>query len=708
MSNESPYTHFFQFFGQQPEQTVESINAQAFRQMISLLTRPVEAAGRCLLLSAPRAGYGKSHLLSRLQNQLGGSHEFVLLQPADGYRVDAESALTDVLAKFTRILPGSGELTVLDVLARKVLAIGLEPLVRSGDVPCQDREFALSALNNRPLETFDFHHPTAAIAHWARDNFELLGPRLVVEIAQTLGAPMREVSFWVNVLFSYSVTPLDQPGRAGMLMTAAASCAVVSMTERLSTLLKMFSHSQRVVLVADELEGMSANAEAALRMANFLSTLRHGAGRVDVVISVNDDVWENAFLPRLSDGLKDRLSEAEIRLSPLTRDQALLLLQRRDPAATDDQLSALFVGAGDLFSRGVLRSAAAAWEVMHAAREKAECIKAHVVEPFVVEPLPYSSPQNFIWESTQPLETQFEEWVDLPFPDERMPVLNPQDEYFSKVSELVLPDVEEVATFSREKYGVRPLDGEIGTPRPQDGRPVFVALPTKESSVAKASYLPFQSEHQPVQLAMTNITGLAGYAFQQRDVIEQQLPALEPWWAERSAVDMYNDVVAENSDLPAFGDPGAPFFQNNINQSKPIAPTAETSIEPVAPSTFDFFAFQHEAPQAPLAETSDTVWQDFLADQIAAPAKHLESPDHSVVSDADFADGGARPRLDRRDESREAAVCKTLEIVERVPQETAPEFAVSESTTTTSHSIKSEIDRVEVLLNQFRERFDRP
>ena len=56
MSNESPYSHLFHLFGQQPEQTVECINAAAFQQLMCLLSRPVEAAGRCVLLRAPRAG----------------------------------------------------------------------------------------------------------------------------------------------------------------------------------------------------------------------------------------------------------------------------------------------------------------------------------------------------------------------------------------------------------------------------------------------------------------------------------------------------------------------------------------------------------------------------------------------------------------------------------------------------------------------------
>ena len=362
MSQKSPFSHLFQLFGSTTEKHVDSINRDALKKMMTLLQLPVDAAGRCILLRAPRAGYGKSHLLTRAQSQLGSSHEFILLQPANGYRVDANAVLNDVISKLTRALPGGAGLTVLDLLARKIFALGLEPLVRSGEVPCQDRETALTALQNRPIETFDFHHHTAVTAHWARDHFEILGPRLVVEIAQIITAPLREVGFWVDALFRYAVTPINQPGRSGMLMGAVLDAsAAAPMNERLTTLLKMMTQWQRVILVADELEGMSANAEAALRFAAFVTNLRHGAERVEMIISVNDDVWESAFAPRLSGGLQDRLSEAVVQLEPLSPEQAFELLQSRDPHAKREQ-TLDFRSQGPLYSRLVLRNAAQSWQ----------------------------------------------------------------------------------------------------------------------------------------------------------------------------------------------------------------------------------------------------------------------------------------------------------------------------------------------------------
>jgi len=347
----------FQMFGRSTAGHVECVNRAAYGQMRGILNRPLAHFGICTLLRAPRAGYGKSHLLCSLQQDVRGSHEFVLLHAAEGDRFDAIASLENVLTQLTRALPGGAGLTPLDLLARKVFALGLEPLVRSGEVPCQDRDSALHALSHRPTETFDFHHPSAVTAQWAREHFEVLGPRLIVELSQILQTPMRDITFWVEVLFRYSVTTPEHPGRLSQLLATVGQSTSTAAHDRLSSLLNLLSQWQRMVLVVDELEGLSANPEAALRLATFLTTLRHGAERVDVILSVNDDIWESAFLPRLSGGLLDRLTEAFVRLTPLTTDEALALLQSRYPNATISNLEQLHL-PGDLYARAVLRAAA--------------------------------------------------------------------------------------------------------------------------------------------------------------------------------------------------------------------------------------------------------------------------------------------------------------------------------------------------------------
>ena len=345
---------FFDSLGHACAPHAPGVNSAATARLERVLVSPVDAPGRGILLRAPRAGFGKSHLLSYVQQRLGTTHEFLPLNPLDGSRIDAGGAIEAALRRLTRPLPAGGGLTGLDLLARRLFSVALQPLVSSGEVPCQDREVALSALRQRPVETFDFHHSQAVTAHWTKENFEVLGPRLALELSRRTGSSLNESSFWLASLFRFSVATPEHPGRTGMIIQSSVADAGI---ERYAAFLALLSLIGRVVVVADDLEGMHADPPSALRFASFLASVRQEAPRVDLVVSVNDDIWDSAFKPALSGGLQDRLGELEIRLEPLDEAAMISLLETRAPgrgAAVRGRLGL----AGDLYARLVLRKAA--------------------------------------------------------------------------------------------------------------------------------------------------------------------------------------------------------------------------------------------------------------------------------------------------------------------------------------------------------------
>lgn len=636
MSQKSPFSHLFQLFGREPEKHVESINRDALEKMIALLQLPVDAAGRCILLRAPRAGYGKSHLLSRVQSLLGSSHEFILLQPTDGYRVDANAALNDVLSKLTRALPGGAGLTVLDLLARKIFALGLEPLVRSGEVPCQDRETALTALQNRPIETFDFHHHTAVTAHWARDHFEILGPRLVVEIAQIIAAPLREVGFWVDVLFRYAVTPIDQPGRSGMLMAAVVDAsAAAPMNERLATLLKMLTQWQRVILVADELEGMSANAEAALRFAAFVTNLRHGAERVEMIISVNDDVWESAFVPRLSGGLQDRLSEAVVRLDPLSPEQAWELLQSRDPHAKREQAPD-FTSQGPLYSRLVLRTAAQSWQPSEeeiAATEAQESLSKTQEDSI--------SPQamvSIIDEEDAPEVTAVAASTEMApvLEDEKSAPESEHEVTEPNTSEFLSQDTMAVAWKAQDRDALLSTEGEpVSVPE----KPVFVA-PASVFSAQPLTEQPLAEKPFSTQPFSPNPLEQAN------EIVEFAQPAAN------------NGVPIFSADK-SFSEPDSPFIDDNI------AARFEAANHAVEPPITAFVPA--EIPEAKAFETSPYTFADETPAAAFVPASPstVSIPEPETVTPA--TNWLPEPRLIPTQEIAPVVTTPQLTVVENVP-----------------------------------------
>lgn len=345
---------YFEHFGQDGAVHAAGVNEDAERKLGQLLQVPLEGLGRGVLLRAPRAGYGKTHVLERVRKLIGSGHEFIPLRPLDGSRPDPAAAVEDTLRRLTRQLPAGGGLTSLDVLARNLFSLGLQPLVASGEVPCQDRDAASDALLKRPVETFDFHHPQAVTAQWTRENFEVLGPRISLEVSRRTGCSLNQVAFWMAALFRFAVAPPEQAGRGGMLTQTATDGASV---ERFGTLLALLSRMRRVVVVVDDLEAVHGNPAGARQVAGFLATTRQEAPRADIVVSVNDDVWESAFVPALSGGLLDRLSEVVITLGALTDGEVLSLLESRGHGDPREVARHMPLRAEDRHARRVLRLA---------------------------------------------------------------------------------------------------------------------------------------------------------------------------------------------------------------------------------------------------------------------------------------------------------------------------------------------------------------
>lgn len=359
----NPFDHAFEMLGREPQVTTEEVNAEALEKLTQALTSRARDRGRMVLLRSPRAGFGKTHLLMRLHQRVAHTHEFIPLEPSKGKELDAQSVLDAVLRRFSRILPAGGGLTVLDLLARRILASGLEPLVKSGEVPSQDRESALQALQTRPVETFDFHNEEAVTAQWAMANFALLGPRLTAELAERTHAGYRPVAWWVELLFRYSSAAVDQSTRNSSLFETVFSAGSVEtdMHEKLVTLLNLTGLVTSPVLILDEVEGFSSNPEAALQVATFLNALHQSCEKLALIISVNGDVWETAFLPRIPCGLKDRLSDIVVDLKPMDKETAMTMLRDRAGDLAGGIANQLDFESGVVYARGVIRCAANAW-----------------------------------------------------------------------------------------------------------------------------------------------------------------------------------------------------------------------------------------------------------------------------------------------------------------------------------------------------------
>jgi len=378
MSKVDPFSSRFEVFGREARQVVPDINGRAFELLLGRLTPNPGADGRVILLKAPRAGFGKTLLIQRVAETLTSDHHFVKVGLIGGRTIEASAVLECVLESLCHVLPASEGLTMLDLVARRIIARGLEPLVRSGEVPCQDRDGALLALQQTPVETFDFHHEGAVTAHWTEANFEILGPRLAAEVAQVSGASLREAAYWVELFFRFATTSPENVERSRLLFETVFRPEGLRPSEsgageRLHGLLSLMGIATTAVLVIDDTEGLSTHPPDALELASFLTNLAQSCPGTLVLLSVNADVWDTAFAPRLPGGLADRLTEHEVSLQSLSRESAESIIRSRGGQRASEVLERMDWSNGELYARRVLKDASLAWEgLMQEAAEQVE------------------------------------------------------------------------------------------------------------------------------------------------------------------------------------------------------------------------------------------------------------------------------------------------------------------------------------------------
>jgi len=353
---------------------------------------PEGGGGTVVLLRAPRAGFGKSHLLGRLSGELGDA-AFVIPVPFDREREVQWSAL---LWRVIEAIHSSKfrDLTLLDFVTRRIFAMVNERMITARQVPCANPKEALTALETRFLDLFDFSNAAQPVARWFADHFERLLPFASSAVGEFAGLAAGPAGHWLRVLCSYaqgrpegdtarwealrwSVMQPSGPAipHAGMTLVSAGTTGESGARERLVEFCWLAAAVRPLVLVYDELDLFHQELEPVRRIAGFIAELRRLLPRAVQVLSVNQDLWSETFLKAVPSAIEDRLTGNQITLGTLSREDAAPLIRARlthsglsDVVVTAFlnrlNLSAYFSQeAGRLVSpRAVLRHAAQAWE----------------------------------------------------------------------------------------------------------------------------------------------------------------------------------------------------------------------------------------------------------------------------------------------------------------------------------------------------------
>lgn len=318
-----------------------------------------------LLLTAPRAGYGKTHLLGRM----AAVAELQAVAMPLVFRSDSEvswAGISREAVEILRQLPGKEPgWPRLRELCAGIFASMVLRLIRDGRLPCANPEQAMRVLASEPCDLFREGTSAKLIGDWLKKHFAQLRKPLA-ELVRALpnAGPMEG---WVDALFAGahhgSMASLE-----AVVSLASGSRVAFELWLRLVTLWRP------AVLFVDHLDGFYRQEGAGLRIATMLLELAE-VDSVHVVLSLNQDVWQATFAHHLPSALEDRLTASQFLLRGLSAADAgdLLRLRLRENRVDLDEsqqfesfldVPRYFQGrpVGSVSARVFLRHCAMQWE----------------------------------------------------------------------------------------------------------------------------------------------------------------------------------------------------------------------------------------------------------------------------------------------------------------------------------------------------------
>ncbi len=314
---------------------------------------------RIMLLSAPRAGHGKTHLLGRVAAMLQKD-----VVPATLPWQTPEGATWEAMGR--GIIDDLARGNLLQSVCGGVNATLLRRLIQTGRIPSTDPAQALHVLGQNPMELFSPTGSARVIGDWFRKHYAQLS-RTLAEIACLDNAVAAEA--WLRAMFEYLEKP-DATSLAVLQNLAAQDAAL-----QVPRFLRLAAAWKPVVLIADHMDAFYRDPAAGVTLARFALELA-AIPAVHVVLSMNQDLWDTSFGPQLPSALEDRLNARGVSLRGLTdKDaQAIIDLRLREAGLRDDERAAFaqfvdleryFLGrpVGSVSPRALLRHAAAQWRL---------------------------------------------------------------------------------------------------------------------------------------------------------------------------------------------------------------------------------------------------------------------------------------------------------------------------------------------------------
>ena len=308
---------------------VSQIHAQTFNRVVEAFESlgicaenktPDDKLGRTILVTAPEAGFGKSHLAARLRDHLKTASTSVSL-PLDPSRAVAwPVVLGAIIRQFSHVTCSRFEHTsLLAETGRHLLAqLAIQHLEAGNSLNCPETEANLRE-NFVSLFCSD---SSSSILGWTDSHSRSLSHEVSAKFLETLGLTPSELGFWARLI-------IDFHWRGEAALEPLRGLTNGEARERLLQWLRLASFYRPLLIITDGLDGFFQSESAGMEIAGIVTGIRETVPRSVTFLSINEDIWESVFENRLPSAWKDRLTGEPQKLYPITPEAASELIMLR-------------------------------------------------------------------------------------------------------------------------------------------------------------------------------------------------------------------------------------------------------------------------------------------------------------------------------------------------------------------------------------------
>lgn len=353
------------------DESVEGLNVEVLDQLIDVVG--ARSGGPLVLLTAPRAGYGKTHLLGRVAAATSNQAVTVPLAFRAGDSLTLTTLARRGIESLSQASTERAGWSRLREASAHIVTHLVHQLIESGQLTCANPTQALAVLAGPVESIFDDQGKARLIGEWIGKNRDSLTGPMAMLAAKTLPLRAELLEGWIAAM-------LDQSQHGGLTGIAEMhELAAADAGNGLPAWLRLLSLWQPVVLLVDHLDGFYRNPEAGVTIATLLMDLVD-YHHVHVLLSLNQDVWQATFGHHLPSALEDRLTSSQVLLRGLTEGDAESLLRLRlSQSGLDETRQAEFEAfvsvkrhflgrpIGSVSARAFLRHCARQWEIFQTA-----------------------------------------------------------------------------------------------------------------------------------------------------------------------------------------------------------------------------------------------------------------------------------------------------------------------------------------------------